>query len=240
MAELHGPKDWTIRGLLRWLPLAVFGFFGGLLLEENVREYIRENHWDSLLVKALDAIPDMSPLVASPWFWAAMWASGGFAAGAWLDTVVGRNEYTARKKAAAHATAHRIVEEAAARARSGLEQPPPPRARERAFTTKTVEQLLGLFDNVNPLQAMPLIEPFFGHWIKTQGVVMMTFDGGVDVGASLRITGRAVSCRFSKAWSVKLRKFDKGDAMAVTGQIATHQNGQQLYLINCELPDDPL
>ena len=39
MMHVHPPKDWTLRGLVRWAALAFLTVFGGLLVEENGRNY---------------------------------------------------------------------------------------------------------------------------------------------------------------------------------------------------------
>ena len=72
---------------------------------------------------------------------------------------------------------------------------------------------------------------------KTAAQLLAVFDGGIDVGASLRKDGRPISCRFSKDWDIELRRYDAGSVMKVIGKILPRQNGQQLYLGKCELDD---
>lgn len=104
-------------------------------------------------------------------------------------------------------------------------------------TTKTPEELLSLFDDRTPLQATPLIEPFFGMWMYVSGVVLMTLPGSIAI---LRSGRRVVECRFAPSVDSEriLRRYDKGSAMEVFGRITHHQNGQQLYLSNCEIAPD--
>jgi hypothetical protein len=97
MMHVHPPKDWTLRGLVRWAALAFLTVFGGLLVEENGRNYIEEHHLQTLWAKAFAIMPDLSNIIASQWFWAALWASGGFTGGAWLDAALRRREQGGRE-----------------------------------------------------------------------------------------------------------------------------------------------
>jgi hypothetical protein len=86
--EIHPPKEWTVRGLSRWAAVVVFVSFGGLLLEENAKDYIRAHRWEALWIKVADALPDLSSVVGNQWFSPMLWASGGIAVGLWLDAII--------------------------------------------------------------------------------------------------------------------------------------------------------
>jgi hypothetical protein len=88
--HIHPPTEWTVRSLASWAASAIFLSFGGLLMEENAKDYIKAHHWETLWVKAVDVLPDLSSLVANQWFWATLWASGGMAVGLSLDTSLKR------------------------------------------------------------------------------------------------------------------------------------------------------
>jgi hypothetical protein len=113
--------------------------------------------------------------------------------------------------------------------------PAPPSARE--FTDRTPRELLTLYDGRTPLQANPLIEPFKGKWIKASGKILNLIpDGMPDTSiAVLRDGDRTIECRLGPQWSSHVFKLNKDDVLTVIGKIASHQNGSQLYLLECEI-----
>lgn len=110
-----------------------------------------------------------------------------------------------------------------------------PTPSQKMFTEKTIEELLGFFDERTPLQASPLIKPYLGMWIRVDGIVMMTLDGGIDTLAILRSGKRQAECRFQKSWEIVLQRYDKGNRLHVLGRISPVQNGQQFYMTDCEV-----
>jgi hypothetical protein len=59
-----------------------------LLLEENGRDYIQQHHWETLWRKGAGVMPDLSSLVGSQWYFAALWTVAGFTGGVWLGSVL--------------------------------------------------------------------------------------------------------------------------------------------------------
>jgi hypothetical protein len=108
---------------------------------------------------------------------------------------------------------------------------------EKNFTSRTAAELLDYYRHgLTPLQAGKLVQPHIGLWIKVEGVALMILDGGGDIAVVLKNGSDTYSCRFEKKWEPTLMRFSNGDHMSVVGKIGPSQNGQQFYLINCELP----
>lgn len=109
--------------------------------------------------------------------------------------------------------------------------------QQRIFTDKSVRDLLSLFDGRLPFQADKLIEPFKGTWIKGEGVVRNIIADGVP-GHSIVVLssgGDQIECRFGALWSSDIGRLDREDTLRFVGKIGSLQNGQQLYLSNCEV-----
>jgi hypothetical protein len=104
------------------------------------------------------------------------------------------------------------------------------------FIDKTPEQLLRLYDGLTMLQAEKLIEPFKRMWIKTDArVVLLVLDNKGSVATSLRSGSRNIDCRFGAKWKTSLSRYDSGETIKIIGWIGPDQNGQQLYLRDCEI-----
>ncbi len=109
-------------------------------------------------------------------------------------------------------------------AATDLEQSPTPR------------EIRALYEGRTPLQAEQLVAPYKGRQMKTYGqVITILADGQGGSVAVLDKNGDTIECRFSPRWVGDLNKFSRGDMLKVSGIIADHQNGQQVYLINCEM-----
>ncbi len=114
-------------------------------------------------------------------------------------------------------------------------------ALQRDFTDRSIEDVLLLYRGApNGLQADRLIEPFKGLWIAVEGSVTMLLRDGAG-GAICALTRGAprelyvAECRFSSDWETELFHIKNGEIIRVAGKIAPHQNGSQLYLLECEL-----
>jgi hypothetical protein len=97
--------------------------------------------------------------------------------------------------------------------------------------------LLALYDGRTPLQANPLMEPFMGKWIKASGKILNLLPDGIPDAsiAVLKDGERTIECRLGPQWSSQVFKLNKDDVLTVIGKIAPHQNGSQLYLLECEI-----
>lgn len=115
--------------------------------------------------------------------------------------------------------------------------PPPVLPSTREFTDRTPRELLALYDGRTPLQANPLIEPFKGKWIKASGKILNLIPDGIPDAsiAVLQDGNRTIECRLGPQWSKHVLKLNKDDVLTVIGKIAPHQNGSQLYLLECEI-----
>ncbi len=113
--------------------------------------------------------------------------------------------------------------------------PAQPRGR-RSYTDKTVRDLLKLYDGKTMLQADSLMEPFKGEWIRVTARVLQLIPDPSGVTAVLESEPTdIVNARFDKRWEMPLRRLSTGDLIKIRGKISVTQNGQQLYLQECEL-----
>jgi hypothetical protein len=120
-------------------------------------------------------------------------------------------------------------------------QPIPPHvtikdiASDRA-QSPTPRDIRSLYEGRTPLQAEELVAPYKGRQMKTQSQVLTILsDGQGGSVAVLDNNSDTIECRFRPQWVSNLSRFNKGDMLKVSGTIADHQNGQQVYLINCEI-----
>jgi len=106
----------------------------------------------------------------------------------------------------------------------------------KRFIDKTPQQLMALFQGRTMLQGDRLMQPFKRTWIRTEGHITMV--GASDKGTTfvvLSSSGTTVECRFQAKWTMPLARYDNGDTIKISGWIFESQNGQQLYLRDCEL-----
>jgi hypothetical protein len=76
-----------------------------------------------------------------------------------------------------------------------------------------------------------------GSWIKASGKILNLIPDGIPDAsvAVLRDGDRTIECRLGPQWSAHVLKLNKDDVLTVIGKIAPHQNGSQLYLLECEI-----
>ena len=107
----------------------------------------------------------------------------------------------------------------------------------RTFTDRTPDELLGFYKGMTGLQADKLIEPYKHCWIKVTGTVMLLLPDNSGFVITLHTgSGRTIDGRFPDSkWANELGRVHNEDSITIEGMIAPHQNGQQLYLRQCEL-----
>ena len=94
---------------------------------------------------------------------------------------------------------------------------------------------MALYEGRTPLQADKLIEPFKGLWIHAEAKIKLLAPDNVGSVAAIYGDGVSIECRFGPQWNTPLARCDNGDTIKVIGRINESQNGQQLYLRECEL-----
>lgn len=114
--------------------------------------------------------------------------------------------------------------------------PTPALVQPPEFTDRTPRQLLAFYEGRTPFQADKLIEPFKGLWIEAESRVLNILpDGQSRSIVVLRDDKDTIECRFGAEWSNAVARKDIGDTMRIRGKISPNQNGQQLYLLDCEI-----
>jgi len=88
-------------------------------------------------------------------------------------------------------------------------------------------------------QANQLIEPQKGKWIKVRGTISQIIPNGPPGASTIaqRDANRIINCNIGAEWSARVIKLNNGDVIQAIGKIQPFQNGQQLYLLDCDLVD---
>jgi hypothetical protein len=107
----------------------------------------------------------------------------------------------------------------------------------KQLTPRTASELLAYYRNMSGLQASQIIKQHVGLWIKLTAQIFKIYDGGIEVIVALRERDTPIECRFSKEWESHFLRLNEGDTITVIGKINNNQNGSQLYLVACEIPD---
>jgi hypothetical protein len=117
--------------------------------------------------------------------------------------------------------------------------PVPPAVENKVLIDKTARELLALYEGRTMLQADQLIEPFKGKWIRAEGKILQLIPSGLPryTTAVLRDGDKMISCNVGPNWNDRLLKLNSGDTLKILGKLGPSQNGQQLYLLDCELVD---
>jgi hypothetical protein len=94
MVHLHGPKSWGPLGLLRWMASGLVALFIVLFIEPlaevNVHRLAEDRHWDNILVRVADTMPDLAFIRDSYWAWLVAGFCGGLACALWLQKWLGQ------------------------------------------------------------------------------------------------------------------------------------------------------
>lgn len=105
------------------------------------------------------------------------------------------------------------------------------------FVERTPEELLGFYKGATGLQGDKRIAPYKGFWIKVTGrVVLLLPDNAGFVVVLKTPSGAMIESRFvDQRWSAEFGRTNNDDLLTIQGKISPDQNGQQLYLKECEL-----
>jgi hypothetical protein len=106
---------------------------------------------------------------------------------------------------------------------------------EREFTTRTPRELLALYEGRSMLEADQLIKPYKGKWIQAKANILQIIPNGDGTVVILKDGDKIISCPLVARWTPQLLKMRIGDPLSVIGQVGISQNGQQLYLQDCEI-----
>lgn len=94
----------------------------------------------------------------------------------------------------------------------------------RVFTTKTIAELMGFYEDRTALQGDAFMNDEVGKWINTDGIVH-DIQPGNAISVILDVGKYAVTCSFNnKLWQAKLSTFRDGDTMKIVGNIEPGQN----------------
>ncbi|SRR5258708_24939897 len=116
-----------------------------------------------------------------------------------------------------------------------LSPAPAQESNSTAFTNRTPRQLLALYEGRTVLQADRLMEPYKGLWIVADGQVSNLIPDVAGITAVLRNGNDLINARFDKKWELELSRVNDGDTVKIRGKLGDTQNGQQLYLLECEV-----
>jgi hypothetical protein len=106
----------------------------------------------------------------------------------------------------------------------------------RHVLNRTAGELFALYEGRTMLQADQLIEPYKGKWIEAQGGILQVIPNGtMGTTVVLKDGEKFINCQLDQRWNAQLLKLANGDQLKITGKIGPSQNGQQLYLLECEI-----
>ena len=114
---------------------------------------------------------------------------------------------------------------------------PGPDTSQRVFTTRSVRELMALYEGRTMLQADALIEPYKGLWISITATADQIIPDTSGATVVLRSGQDLVNARFDNSWRKALGRVNTGETITIRGRLGDVQNGQQLYLIQCEIGD---
>lgn len=110
-----------------------------------------------------------------------------------------------------------------------------PGTARRVFTTRSLRELMSLYEGRTMLQADALIEPYKGLWISITAKADQIIPDTSGATVVLRSGQDLVNARFDNSWRKALGRVNTGETITVRGRLSGVQNGQQLYLIECEI-----
>jgi hypothetical protein len=112
---------------------------------------------------------------------------------------------------------------------------PGPGTAQRMFTTRSLRELMSLYEGRTMLQADALIEPYKGLWISITANAVQIIPDGSGATVVLRSGQDLVNARFDNSWRNALGRVNTGETITIRGRLGEVQNGQQLYLLDCEI-----
>jgi hypothetical protein len=94
-------------------------------------------------------------------------------------------------------------------------------------------------EGLNPIQSDALMQPHKGLWIEadlTADMHMLPDNPHPNTYGLFRdLEGTLVECRFDGRYFNRASRLEKGDKIKVRGKIWSFQNGQQLFLQECDI-----
>jgi hypothetical protein len=112
---------------------------------------------------------------------------------------------------------------------------PPAAGTAKVYTQSTIAELREFYAAREAVQGDAVMADEKGKWIETTGVRILGI--GTSGVLLLKKDNSSIQCTFDDSWKAKLGMLRVGDAIKVTGKINENQNGQLVYLEDCELRD---
>jgi hypothetical protein len=84
MLHIQRPAKWTVRSALQYGATATVAGALVLLFEENGRKFLEDRHWNEFLTRWAAAMPDLSEIIDTHWFWFLFGLSIGLAGALWV------------------------------------------------------------------------------------------------------------------------------------------------------------
>ena len=116
-----------------------------------------------------------------------------------------------------------------------LPVPSPAAGGGKVYTQRTIAELRELYEGRDASQSDAVVADDRGKWIETTGMRILGI-GGSGV-LMLKKDNSNVQCTFDDPWKAKLATLRVGDLIKVSGKLNQNQNGQLIYLEDCELRD---
>ncbi len=111
--------------------------------------------------------------------------------------------------------------------------PPPAAGTAKVYTQRTIAELRGFYEGRTAVQGDVFMADEKGRWIETDARVQ-------GIGTSvflLKKDNSGIQCAFDDKWKAKLGVLRHGELIRITGKISQDQNGELIYLEDCELRD---
>jgi len=114
---------------------------------------------------------------------------------------------------------------------------PAPATAQRVFTKRSLRELMALYEGRTMLQADALIDPYKGLWISITTEIIQLIPASDGITTVLQRGSDIVNARFDNTWRRSLARVNNGETITLRGRISESQNGQQLYLMECEISE---
>jgi len=114
--------------------------------------------------------------------------------------------------------------------------PPPAAGISKVYTQRTIAELRGFYEGPTALQGDVFMADEKGKWIETRDVRIQGI--GTSGVLLLKKDNSGFQCTFDDTSKTKLSTLRVGNIIkTITGKISQNQNGQLIYLEDCELRD---